>query len=839
MDCDKRRLTVTLNPQNTFETTNETPLILQCNVNLPQQDVDISWHKDGTLVTDGLEAVDGQLQLIIATPQPVDDGIYTCKAKGKKIIGIPVEYHEVELYLQVIIQVPATIVSGPDSGEYNPGEEAAFQCIFHGKPRLASSVKWCKDTNEIQSDIVTVNHGNNDYTMLSTLTVSNVKRIDNGSYSCEVNNGYGAADSASFDLIVLEKPDAVVISSIESTNSEWITVTWTIPFTGNRDITRCYVDYQKISTTNWILSVEDKDSSLSSHTVKHLEPFTYYRVRVSCENSIGKSPYTESGYIRTKVTGSTPPRDVEVMALSDTELRVTWVEPIDHRGNLIHYIVQYNELDGVTHVKQSNGLETSLLLNGLLAYTEYNIEVIAVNEGDVTSLPSNSTIARTWEGIPDAPIIKRFENRPDSQLYVEWEAPVNPRGVIQQYNIHLYKTGGGSAIDTVEIRDLSILAYEFTGLEANTEYFVTITAVNGIEVGDVSSKIYATTNHGIPSAPLNVQINDGTSGCEICWNKPSDPKGDITHYRLEYSIHERDEGMSYSDVADSEGSWYFRDNLDRNEVCYSPDDENDLKAYSAYIIKVYASTYTGEGPASVEARCNTQPDKPPSVEAPERPRDTSRQPTHNSFWMELQRVSERNGRISCYEVIVIQVPENKLTNTPIFDISTNPDEDFPPASIQTFERSLGYPGSGYVAIRMSRNEFKDKVQVGDGGQSTCSDGKDIRSKREVTTYPYDGEVFNGELLPNTWYSAFLRVYVDNENTEGQLIFSSSPLMEPAHTTTESEEKDDNYTELDDIKDKHIYTGLQRKEEDADRSYVNVQNGDDTNGDKTYYDIVEK
>ncbi|XP_077981820.1 cell adhesion molecule Dscam1-like [Glandiceps talaboti] len=240
--------------------------------------------------------------------------------------------------------------------------------------------------------------------MLSTLTVSSVQRSDNGSYSCEVYNDYGdSADSASFVLIVLERPDAVVISRFESTNSESINIAWRILFTGNQDITGCYVEYQRVETVEWIPSMDDNDnSSLYSHIVKNLEPFTEYRVRVSCENFIGNSTYTESDYIRTKATGATPPRDVDVMALSDTELKVTWVEPISHRGNLIHYLVRYNEVEGETRVKQSDGLKTILILSDLLAYTEYSISVIAVNEGGLKSVPSIGTISRTLVGRPSS-----------------------------------------------------------------------------------------------------------------------------------------------------------------------------------------------------------------------------------------------------------------------------------------------------------------------------------------------------------------------------------------------------------------------------------------------------
>ncbi|XP_077869199.1 uncharacterized protein LOC144360309 [Saccoglossus kowalevskii] len=254
----------------------------------------------------------------------------------------------------------------------------------------------------------------------------------------------------------------------------------------------------------------------------------------------------------------------------------------------------------------------------------------------------------------------------------------------------------------------------------------------------------------IPSPPLLVTTQEDINNkiCTICWTEPSSPNGVLIYYRVNYSVHALSpyEGFDgHVAMEDSKGSWLVYGN-----TCY---EYKELQTYSKYVISVQAATYAGESePSQPPVYCqNSERGEPPISQAPVIVDDKSQ----TKLLMFHQQFSERNGPISIYE-------------------STE---------LNKYEDVNGIPGQAYVAVRMTRNSFQEEVLIGDGKLTECTQNSNLPVKRDIAQYSYEGEVYNGELEPETWYTVFVRAYVDNPNVDGQVFFTSSPFMEPIQTGT--------------------------------------------------------
>ena len=80
---------------------------------------------------------------------------------------------------------------------------------------------------------------------------------------------------------------------------------------------------------------------------------------------------------------ATPPRDVQALTQSSTEILVLWLEdlPIDRNGEHVMHEVRYEPLINYGGQIQTMTLNTTVVgnatLTGLQEYTEYNISVRA------------------------------------------------------------------------------------------------------------------------------------------------------------------------------------------------------------------------------------------------------------------------------------------------------------------------------------------------------------------------------------------------------------------------------------------------------------------------------
>jgi Fibronectin type III domain len=227
---------------------------------------------------------------------------------------------------------------------------------------------------------------------VSELGITNTYRQDSGIYICQAGNSFGQ-DEMSIHLIVQEVPEPPKTLRINSQQSRSLQLSWSQPFAGNSPILEYNVQYKMI-TDNWQAAERITVTGTQTViTIQNLRPAKAYHIRVSAENKLGTSEFSEIVQITTlEEVPSGPPLNVRGEPKSSTEIHLNWDAPERDQwnGNLLGYYVGYqlhsnsNELDPsptqgfnfkTVEVRSHFGGDTTL--QNLNKYSQYNIVVQA------------------------------------------------------------------------------------------------------------------------------------------------------------------------------------------------------------------------------------------------------------------------------------------------------------------------------------------------------------------------------------------------------------------------------------------------------------------------------
>ena len=144
-------------------------------------------------------------------------------------------------------------------------------------------------------------------------------------------------------------------------------------------------------TSELVVITEDLDRTMFEVTITGLEPFTEYSVSVVAATSIGPGT-AEVQTVTTDPTTSSPPTNVNAVAVSPDSISVTWSYPDTPRGDIEGYIIRYDLTSGMLGAgamelnltlsprnNQSPQMET---IGGLMPFTQYSITIRAYSFGE-------------------------------------------------------------------------------------------------------------------------------------------------------------------------------------------------------------------------------------------------------------------------------------------------------------------------------------------------------------------------------------------------------------------------------------------------------------------------
>lgn len=455
---------------------------LTCQFSEPGHIVWLSPGRNLTFVKESKEKV--RLDLKPARRQ--DTGNYTCRAQtesGKlvdKTIGIRViEPGRIEPGEKVRIKVL---------------EEATLTCHIYGDP--VNNFSWSKgndsDNQGHLKDHMNVTRINETYVQL-TLNFPSVTRKDNGTYNCHAQDYSKRSLSAEVHLFVIEVPQ-VSIDFMKAVGAGSIFLNWTVN-NGNEPIKRYYIQNLKQGTDQWQYNKEQIGGGITSYVVNGLEKSTPYQIKISAENSVGKSHIQiDPRWITTLDEDPIFIPTVVMNGANENSITITWTTPPAHLKEHVHF---YNLK--ATH-KEEN-LETTYPAKPESYYAFMNLEPMTTYKFKVQACSEYTKQCGNWsaeingttyDGAASPPrnlsVTCRYDNiSSTSFLTLSWESPEKPNGVIDRYGVNLtgisvYRNDlGRLEVDNWGPSDKNALgtarSYHFNQIPPNTNYTVILRGI--------------------------------------------------------------------------------------------------------------------------------------------------------------------------------------------------------------------------------------------------------------------------------------------------------------------------------------------------------------------------
>ncbi|XP_061629285.1 neurofascin isoform X2 [Phyllopteryx taeniolatus] len=193
----------------------------------------------------------------------------------------------------------------------------------------------------------------------------------------------------------------------------------------------------KNATTKWL-----------KYYIYDADTFTPYELKVQAVNDFGLGPESPVviGYSGEDRPVSAP-QNLRLSDIQSTQVTVHWDPVVQSSimGQLKEYKVHYwrdsSQLRWLRVDRASRsqafadaGPEPSGVLAELIPYSNYKM-YIAVANSRYEGPPSNNVHFSTPEGVPSAPTSFRIQQRHLDSIYVDWDLPAEPNGIIIGYSL--------------------------------------------------------------------------------------------------------------------------------------------------------------------------------------------------------------------------------------------------------------------------------------------------------------------------------------------------------------------------------------------------------------------
>ncbi|KAL5486467.1 hypothetical protein EMCRGX_G018950 [Ephydatia muelleri] len=224
----------------------------------------------------------------------------------------------------------------------------------------------------------------------------------------------------------------------------------------------------------------------TQYTITGLQEFSAYILTITASIGVGSSP-PASVLVNTSSAAPSPPNNLTEVNKTSSSVTISWGEvPCQDQNSVI---VEYRVLYGAVTSGVGGTVATSgrtLTVNGLSPYTNYSIEVSAVNSDGAMGPYSSPLFVVTDQSTAPGPVtgLQAF-NKTFTTITLTWQPPPVPNGVIIMYQV-TYSTNG-----VVNTNNTTTPPVTVTGLVPRTTYTFSVTA-------------YTITG---PGTPLQVQTS--------------------------------------------------------------------------------------------------------------------------------------------------------------------------------------------------------------------------------------------------------------------------------------------------------------------------------------------
>ncbi|XP_050313580.1 tyrosine-protein phosphatase 69D isoform X2 [Anthonomus grandis grandis] len=449
-------------------------------------------------------------------------GQYTCHATNQNISELDLT----NIILNVTKPVSVVQISEPIYTKIH--NTVNLTCVFDGYP--IDYVSWLKDDNTLPFDTWSTTVIN-ETTISSTLKVQ-VTKHDNGTYSCAAGNEISNVN-ASTAILVLDKPH-IIIDVIKPIGTNKIFMNWTVNDGNSPKDLQYVVQYKSDNDTEWLYYRSKLNNSKNFLILNVERNNSFYTVRIQAKNSQGESPYATSAPLQMLDEEPIFVPEVTVTGVTSSSITIKWSMPPEKFRDHIHYynliLRSYNSPQKFEAIQPAR--DYLYMFSELHSATTYNFQIAACSDYSRECGPWSEIVnGTTMDGISEAPSNASIECRSDNIshtnfVYVSWEPPKQPNGIIQTYNVNLegsatfineqghleHVTWGPKVTSTSE----KTLITRFYNVSANTNYTVRISGVTRLR------------KNGIPktlSCQMPPALPDKQKIARIHWKKMEEQLG--------------------------------------------------------------------------------------------------------------------------------------------------------------------------------------------------------------------------------------------------------------------------------------------------------------------------
>ena len=334
-------------------------------------------------------------------------------------------------------------------------------------------------------------------------------------------------DKAAADTEAPTAPTEVTVTDITTTTAK---VTWTAS-TDNVGVTgyNVYVNESEDPVNGETLVTG------TEYTLESLTAGTEYKVTVKAVDAAGNVSEGAVYAFTTKTEKDTEapsaPTNVVVTDVTTTTAKVTWNEATDNVA-----VVGYNVYLNEKKINETLITTTEYDLTALTEETNYSVKVTAVdaakNESERSEAAAFTTLKTQDTEAPSVPAGVTASDVTQTGAKITWTASADNVGVAG-YNVYVDET----KVNTDKL--VEGLELELTGLTPDTEYTVTVSAVDaaGNESGRSAAFTFTTLKNEEPapekpSAPTNVKVSEITHTTAIVTWEPAAERAMVPGYNV-------------------------------------------------------------------------------------------------------------------------------------------------------------------------------------------------------------------------------------------------------------------------------------------------------------------